>query len=194
VNPAAALRRANRGLTTQLLLFVAGSFLFGYALVPLYRVLCQVTGIGDQKALLAATAAPSLAGVAGVANAATPGADRLVTVEFIASLPTVGNWQFRPTQTSLRVHPGKLYEATFLARNLTGHDTVAQAMPSIAPSEAAAWFHKTECFCFTPQSFQRDQERVLPVRFFVDSALPTNIDRLSLSYTFYDLANRVAAR
>jgi cytochrome c oxidase assembly protein subunit 11 len=94
----------------------------------------------------------------------------------------------------LRVRPGQLYEANFLARNLTGHDTVAQAVPDITPGLASAWFHKTECFCFTPQSFRKDEERALPVRFFVDKALPESVDRLTLSYTFYDESTRVAAR
>lgn len=177
--------RENRSLTAKLWLFVAGSFAFGFALVPLYRVLCQVTGFGDQKLLLEAVAAP---------RGVSADAARLVTVEFISTLPTVGNWEFRPAQASLRVHPGQLYEATYIARNLTGHDTVAQAVPNIAPGEAASWFHKTQCFCFSPQNFKKGEERVLPVRFFVDRALPVNIDRVTLSYTFYDVPVRVAAR
>jgi len=185
VNQPATLRRANRALTGRLWLFVAGSFAFGFALVPLYRVLCQVTGFGDQR-LLSEAVSPALAGSA---------ADgRVVTVEFMANLPTVGNWEFRPSQATLRVHPGQLYQASFVARNLTGHDTVAQAVPNIAPGQAAAWFHKTQCFCFTPQAFRSGEQRVLPVRFFLDRALPANLDRVTLSYTFYDTALRVAAR
>ena len=153
--------------------------------MPLYRVLCQVSGFGDQK-LLSVAAPATHTGAADTA--------RIVTVEFMGNLPTVGNWEFRPSQRSLRVHPGQLYEATFVAHNLTGHDTVAQAVPNIAPGEAAAWFHKTQCFCFSPQAFKRDQQRVLPVRFFVDRALPEYIDRVTLTYTFYDSSLRVAAR
>jgi cytochrome c oxidase assembly protein subunit 11 len=185
VSPAARLRGENRRLTGKLWLFVAGSFAFGFALVPLYRVLCQVTGFGDQKLLSEAVAATRVG---------VPDAERTVTVEFIANLPTVGNWEFRPSQASLRVHPGQLYQASFVARNLTGHDTVAQAVPNIAPGEAAAWFHKTECFCFSPQAFKTGQQRTLPLRFFLDRALPVNVDRVTLSYTFYDTSNRVAAR
>ena len=178
-------RGENRRLTGKLWLFVAGSFAFGFALVPLYRVLCQVTGFGDQKLLREAVPAARL----GASDAA-----RTVTVEFMGNLPTVGNWEFHPSQASLRVHPGQLYQATFIARNLTGHDTVAQAVPNIAPGEAATWFHKTQCFCFAPQAFKAGQERVLPVRFFLDRALPVTIDRVTLSYTFYDSSARVAAR
>jgi len=182
------LRRENRSLTVKLLLCVGGSALFGYALVPLYRVLCQVSGIGDQQTLRSAVQVRDLKRQGGA------DASRTITVEFMTSLPTVGNWQFRPAQESLQVHPGQLYEAKFIARNLTGHDTVAQAIPNIAPSQAAAWFHKTQCFCFSPQSFRKSEERELPVRFFVDRDLPGSIDRLTLSYTFYDLSTHVAAR
>jgi cytochrome c oxidase assembly protein subunit 11 len=185
VNDPARWRRENRSLTGKLWLFVAGSFAFGFALVPLYRVLCQVTGFGDQKLLSEAVPA---------AQIGTTDAARVVTVEFMGNLPTVGNWEFHPSQQSLRVHPGQLYEATFIAHNLTGHDTVAQAVPNIAPGEAATWFHKTQCFCFSPQAFKKGEERVLPVRFFLDRALPMNIDRVTLSYTFYDTPASVAAR
>jgi cytochrome c oxidase assembly protein subunit 11 len=185
MNDPAPRQAENRRLTAKLWLFVTGSFAFGFALVPLYRVLCQVTGIGDQRQLVVAS------------KLAQPGAvdaARTVTIEFIGNLPSVGNWEFRPAQATLRVHPGKLYEADFIARNLTGHDTVAQAVPNIAPGEAVSSFHKTQCFCFSPQSFRRGEERLLPVRFFVDRTLPAGIDRITLSYTFYDTATRVAAR
>ncbi len=184
-----ALRRRNRSLIGKLCLFVVGSFAFGFALVPLYRVLCQVTGFGDQKLLTEAVAPPGAAGADASAHST-----RSVTVEFMANLPTVGNWEFRPVQATLQVHPGQLYEADFIARNLTGHDTVAQAVPNIAPGEAASWFHKTQCFCFSPQAFKSGEERVLPVHFFIDRALPAYVDRVTLSYTFYDAALRVAAR
>jgi cytochrome c oxidase assembly protein subunit 11 len=170
----------HRNLVFKLALFVAGSFAFGFALVPLYDVLCSITGLGNQKSLLrAAELAPD-----------TVSQSRWVTIDFVANLPTVGNWEFRPMVESIQVHPGQLYEGDFLAHNLTGHDTIAQAVPDIVPSKAAAWFHKTECFCFTPQSFAVDEQRVMPVRFFVDPALPSYIDRLTLAYTFYDVPGK----
>jgi cytochrome c oxidase assembly protein subunit 11 len=170
----------HRGLVFKLLLFVAGSFAFGFALVPLYDVLCSVTGLGNQKSLTRAYAQ----------GAASIDRQRTVTVYFIANLPSVGNWEFRPVTTTLQVHPGQLYEADFFAHNLTGHDTTAQAVPDIVPSKLAAWFHKTECFCFTPQSFKRDEQRVMPVRFFVDPELPGYVEHLTLAYTFFDVAGR----
>jgi cytochrome c oxidase assembly protein subunit 11 len=187
---AQTLHKRNRLLTGKLWLFVAGSFAFAFALLPLYRVLCQVSGYGDQKLLTEAVAAPVSPG----ASEGSTAAARTITVEFMATLPTVGNWEFRPVQSTLQIHPGQLYEADFVARNLTGHDTVAQAVPNIAPGEAASWFHKTQCFCFSPQAFKAGEERVLPVRFFIDRALPAYVDRVTLSYTFYDTSLRVAAR
>jgi cytochrome c oxidase assembly protein subunit 11 len=177
MNETAHRKRLNRALLWQLSAFVAGSFAFGWALIPLYDVLCEVTGIGTQKNLTTAAAATPL----------IVDSKRLVTVEFMTILPTVGNWEFEPEQPSMQVHPGELYEAKFKAHNLTGHDIVAQAIPSFAPSKASAWFHKTECFCFTPQKFQTGEAREMPVRFYVDPALPAYLDRVTLSYTFYDL-------
>lgn len=168
--------RDNTRLTLKLLGFAAGSFAFGFALVPLYDIFCTITGVGNQK---------TLASMSAVAETG-PDESRMVTVEFVAELPTVGSWEFRPVVGELRVHPGKLYEADFVARNLTGRDTVAQAIPNVAPSKAAAYFHKTECFCFTPQHFAKDEGRSMPVRFIVDRDLPSYVDRITLSYTFYD--------
>ena len=175
--------RQHRRLVLSLLVFVAGSFAFGFALVPLYDVLCTITGLGNQKSLSRAV----------VAGAEAEDSSRVVTIDFIATLPTVGNWEFHPVIKSIQVHPGKLYEAKFFAHNLTGHAITAQAVPDIVPSKAASWFHKTECFCFSPQSFARDEQRVMPVRFFVDPSLPGYLDHLTLAYTFYDVPSPVAA-
>lgn len=182
--PGPELRRNNARLAAKLGLMTLGSFAFGFALVPLYDVLCAVTGFGDQKSLARASeVAPQVADES-----------RTVTVEFVADLPNVGSWEFRPGVASMRVHPGRLYEAEFVAKNLTGHDTVAQAVPSIAPGSVAAWFHKTECFCFTPQKFSKGEERVMPVRFIVDRSLPKHLDRITLAYTFYDQSTLTGQR
>lgn len=194
MNEAAAPSRqaANRSLTLQLTAFAACAFGFGFALVPLYDLLCSITGIGDPKLLLTASAPPAASGGASAANPAGA-AERWVTVEFVGQVPSVGNWQFTPVMPELRVQPGQLYETFFMAHNLTGHDTVAQAVPDVSPGLASAFFHKTECFCFSPQSFHKDEQRAMPVRFFVDKALPESVDRLTLSYTFYDESTRVAS-
>ena len=172
---AASTKQANRSLTRQLWIFAAGAFAFGFALVPLYNVLCEVTGYGDQRKLRQASTVVE-----------APDENRLVTVEFIADAPSFGDWEFRPLAGSILVHPGRLYEAKFYAHNLRMQPVVAQAIPSIAPTQVTKYFHKTECFCFTPQSFAADQVRELTVRFIVDATLPVNIDRLTLAYTMYD--------
>jgi len=175
--------RANRSLLVKLLLFTLGAFGFGYALIPLYDVLCDVTGFGNERRLAQKS----------VINA-KPDEKRDIVVEFLAELPSNGNWEFRPVLARMTVHPGQLYTADFIAKNLTGRDTTAQAVPGIAPTKAAPFFHKTECFCFTPQKFKTAEERVLAVRFVIDPAIPAYVDRLTLAYTFYDDSTRVTSR
>jgi cytochrome c oxidase assembly protein subunit 11 len=177
------LQRANRNMTWKLLAIAAGSFGFGFALVPLYNVLCSVTGYGDQAKLLQKVAAIE-----------HPDLSRTVTVEFLADVASAGEFEFRPVKRTVEVHPGQLFTAEFYARNLTGRDTMAQAVPNIAPSEVAAYFHKTECFCFRPQHFKVDEGRIMPVRFIVDPALPEHIELITLAYTFFDESSRVTRR
>jgi cytochrome c oxidase assembly protein subunit 11 len=172
----------NKSLTLKLLGFALGSFAFGFALVPLYDVLCDLTGFGNQKAL----AEQRL-------TVEAPDDTRTITVDFVADLPSVGNWEFRPTIASMQIHPGRLYATTFFAHNLTGHETLAQAVPNIAPGQAAGYFRKTECFCFTPQHFAVNEQRPMAVRFVVDPAIPRSVDRITLSYTFYDESTRVGS-
>lgn len=167
-------KAANRSLANRLWLFAAGSFAFGFALVPLYDVLCDVTGYGNRSRLVEA---------ASIAEA--PVEDREVTIEFISGAPMVGDWVFRPEQGKMTVQPGRLYEMKFFARNLRSQAVVAQAIPSVAPLQATQYFHKTDCFCFTPQPFDAEQERDLIVRFIVDPKLPRTIDRLTLAYSMY---------
>jgi cytochrome c oxidase assembly protein subunit 11 len=170
-------KKANRGLTAKLLLMVAGSFAFGFALVPLYDVFCEVTGIGSRERLSRS---------AQVDNTATA-EPRTVTVEFTASVPGSGSWEFAPVAATMEVTTGQLYETHYRARNLSGQDVTGQAVPSVAPMRASRYFLKTECFCFTPQHFKGAEERELAVRFVVDRDLPPGIDRLTLSYAFYDV-------
>lgn len=173
----------NRRLTRNLWWFVAGAFAFGWALVPLYDVLCSVTGYGSKKELLVAAKAPEKVDL-----------NRWVTVEFMSSMPTEGAWDFGPDKGELQVHPGQLYEATFHAKNLVSQPVTAQAVPSIAPNSATQYFRKTDCFCFTPQHFEAQQQRELKVRFFVDPALPRNVDRVTLAYAMFNVTpNQVAA-
>ena len=169
------VRSANRKLVLALLLMTAGSFAFGWALVPLYDVFCRAVGIGNAEAK---------SGPAVAREQVDP--NREITVEFVASPASVGSFEFRPKVAAMRIHPGKLYDTEFFARNLTSGASVAQAVPSISPSGTARYFHKTECFCFTPQKFKVGEGRDMPVRFIVDPGLPANVDKITLAYTFYD--------
>ena len=167
-------KNPHRKLVRGLWMFAAGSFAFGFALVPLYDVLCDVTGYGDRSKLIQA------------ANAVeAPDENREVTVEFISNVPSYGEWEFRPEAGDLKVHPGRFYTATFYAKNLRSAPVTAQAVPSIAPLQATQYFQKTECFCFTPQHFDASQERELTVRFIIDPKLPSNVDRVTLAYSMY---------
>ncbi|MFZ2507046.1 MAG: cytochrome c oxidase assembly protein [Steroidobacteraceae bacterium] len=172
---------SNRGLVARLLLMTAGSFAFGFALVPLYDVFCEVTGIGT-RGQLSRAAAP---------GDTVPDVNRTVVVEFTASVPDGGRWEFAPVVASMEVQPGRLYEARYSAHNLADRETTGQAVPSVTPLRAGKYFRKTECFCFTPQKFARGEQREMLVRFIVDRELPPGIDRLTLSYAFYDVAKVV---
>jgi len=169
-------KEANRKLTRGLWLFAAGSFGFGFALVPLYSVLCDITGYGDRSQLVRAANASENVNV---------DVNRSVTVELVSNIPSFGEWEFRPAEGTLKVQPGRFYTATFYAKNLRTLPVTAQAIPSIAPLQATQYFQKTDCFCFTPQQFDASQERELKVRFIVDPKLPVNIDRVTLAYSMY---------
>ena len=183
MDPMDPKRRANRKLVRGLLIMTAGSFAFGWALVPLYDVLCRAAGIGNAEAK---------DGKSVVQEAVDP--NREVTIEFMAQPASVGSFDFRPKVASMRIHPGKLYDAEFFAKNLTNAPAVAQAVPSISPTGTARYFHKTECFCFSPQKFTAGEARELPVRFIVDPQLPADVDRITLAYTFYDTTQSATRR
>ena len=174
-------KRANRKLVRGLLIMTAGAFAFGWALIPLYDVLCRAAGIGNAEAK---------SGKSAVREAIDP--NREITIEFLAEPASVGSFDFRPKVASMRIHPGKLYDTQFYAKNLTQNASVAQAVPSISPSGTAKYFHKTECFCFNPQTFAAGEGRDMPVRFIVDPELPGNVDKLTLAYTFYDTTQSAA--
>jgi cytochrome c oxidase assembly protein subunit 11 len=176
--------KGHRGLVVRLLLFTAGSFAFGFALVPLYSVLCKVWDTGNRW-YGTQTAQASVV--------ERPDVDRVVTIEFVGNVAHREDWEFSPTVTNMKVHPGKLYSATFHAKNLTGHAVVAQAVPSIAPQTIARYFKKTQCFCFEPQKFAVDESREMPIRFIVDRDLPPDVDRITLSYSFFDLPQAAAS-
>ena len=173
----------NRRLLRKIALITAGSFVFCFALVPLYRIACeQVFGIRmDGRPV----------GADGVAALVVDTA-RTVKVQFDATVNSELDWRFTPDQVEMEVHPGEVVEAWYTASNVTGDVIVGQAVPSVAPAEASAYFAKTECFCFTEQLLNPGETRRMPVRFFVAPELPAGVRTLTLSYTFYN--NETATR
>lgn len=172
--------KANRNLVLSLLVVVTGAFGFGYLLVPLYDVFCEITGFGGRTntEAVAVTEAPDLS--------------REIRVEFVTTINSYAPFEFAADADSMTVHPGQMYFATFTAKNLTGQDKIAQAVPSVAPVAAAEHFVKIECFCFDSQSFAGNEERAMPLQFIVDPDLPEYVDTITLQYTFFDTA-RVAS-
>jgi cytochrome c oxidase assembly protein subunit 11 len=163
-------------LALRLLLCALGMFAFGYALVPLYDVFCEVTGFGGR-----ANATPAV-----VAEEVDD--SRSINLEFVTTVNEYAPWTFRSSIPGMTVHPGGMYEATFVATNLTDRQMTAQAVPSISPQQASRFFKKLDCFCFTTQEFAAHETRKLPVRFIIDSDLPEHVDTITLSYTFFDTA------
>jgi cytochrome c oxidase assembly protein subunit 11 len=174
-------RRENFVLTRSLLLMVAGSFAFGFALVPLYDVICEAAGIRVNDAPSAATA--------------TAVAERRVALEFVSIVAPGSEWELTPLTRETVVQPGRLYEAKFVIRSRASVPVDGQAVPSVAPSYTAKYLQKTQCFCFTPQHFGPAQEREFTVRYIVDPDLPPQVDRMTLAYSMYTLPDRkLAAR
>jgi cytochrome c oxidase assembly protein subunit 11 len=173
---------SNRATSWKLMLLVVGMFGFGFALVPLYGLLCDLTGLGGRTGGLAVYDPASV----------KVDATRLVRVNFLTNNNDGMTWVFRAEQGGLHVHPGELYEAKFFVRNTTDRVMVAQAVPSLAPGNAAQYFHKTECFCFSRQTLGPGQELEMPMRFFVAPELPRGLDSISLSYTLFDVTELAA--
>lgn len=171
------LRKANSRLTRKLLLVTVAMFGFGFALVPLYSVFCQVTGLNGKTERIDAQAARNL----------TVDETRWVNVEFTASVNNGMPWELKPIQAHLRVHPGAINSIAYYARNPTSEAITGQAVPSLAPGQAAAHFKKLVCFCFDRQVLQAGEAKEMPVRFIVDSKLPPEIQTVTLSYTFFNV-------
>ena len=158
------------------------AFGFAFSLVPLYRIACEkVFGVRLEQ------------GPATVAAGTAKADARWVTVEFDGAVNSKLPWTFEPEQKSMRVQVGRQYEALYAARNTSDRPIVGNAVPSVAPAKASAYFNKTECFCFTDTLLAAGESRDMPVRFIVDPDLPAGVKTLTLSYTFFKNDARTAA-
>ena len=169
-------QNATRRLVARLILVAVGMFGFGFALVPLYDVFCDLTGINGKTGRVDQAEA----------RAMQIDESRLITVEFVANVSSGLPWDFRPEQRRVRVHPGEVAETVFHARNRAPQDAVGQAVPSVAPNLASKYFNKTECFCFSEQRLKSGEDKPMPVRFIVDPRLPKEITTITLAYTFFE--------
>jgi len=164
----------NKKLVRKLLWMVIGSLLFAFALVPLYDVLCTITGLNGKTNNTAA-----------VLSTAKVDNTRWVNVQFTTNVMPGLGWNFYPKQASIKLHPGKIETVIFIAKNTTNEVVVGRAVPSITPGIAAANLKKIECFCFVNQSLKPGEEKEMPLRFFVSPELPRDVSDMTLSYAFF---------
>jgi cytochrome c oxidase assembly protein subunit 11 len=169
------LKQKNARLTKILVLVVIGMFGFGYALVPLYDVLCYLTGLNGKTDSVA------------VEQVTYPvDASREISVEFLTTLNEATPMEFSAKTKQLKIHPGEYRTVNFYAENKTDKVMVAQAIPSFSPGGVAKYFNKIECFCFQQQTFKPRESKVMPMRFVIKPDLPKDFKTITLSYTFFD--------
>jgi cytochrome c oxidase assembly protein subunit 11 len=180
VAQASKTARLNRAMLGKLVVMAVLMFGFGYALIPVYRQVCELLGVNtlDQKDELSRNTQVDTS--------------RTVTVELTSSERPP--FRFRPVQSSITLHPGELKTVTYEVVNTLGRTVVAQAVPSYAPQSAGRHFKKVECFCFTQQTLKPHEAKQYPVVFFIDPALPKEVKTITLSYTFFEVAGATAQR
>ena len=175
------LKRDNRALVRKLAVVAVLMFGFGYALVPLYKSICEALGIN-----VLSLAERQVSGIGKPANGGNTQVDRsrTITIEFDANAR--GPFDFKPAQRSLEVHPGELTTVMYEFRNTQSRSLAAQAIPSYAPKQASAHFNKLECFCFNEYTLAPGQSKQWPVVFVIDPRLPKDVKTITLSYTFFE--------
>jgi cytochrome c oxidase assembly protein subunit 11 len=179
--------RENSKMLGKLGVIVLGMFAFGYALVPIYNAICEMTGInilalGDKQIPGASSSQ--------VANTQID-KTRTITVEFDAN--SRGPWHFKPASRSLQVHPGELTTVMYEFQNIQDRAMSAQAIPSYAPRQSAAHFNKLECFCFSQYTLAPGEKKQWPVAFVIDNKLPREVTTITLSYTFFEVGGKTPA-
>jgi len=168
------LAEKNKKLAYKVLWVVLGATIFAFALVPLYNVLCDVTGLNGKTDNSASTIAK-----------AKVDSSRLVTVQFISNTMSGLGWDFKPKLNSVTLHPGQIETIVFDVKNITNQEVTGQAVPSVTPGKAAAYLKKIECFCFVNQTLKAGEQKEMPLRFFVSPELPDDVKELTLSYAFF---------
>lgn len=184
MNPDVSGNSKKRTTTWLLSLLAVAMFGFGFAMVPLYNLLCQVTGV-QSIALRQNNQADS------PVLPALEQKGRQVTVKFDTSVHPDLPWNFQAQQTKIEVRTGQVYEVMFLAHNRSSDQVTGQAIPSVVPWQATPFFSKLECFCFNRQMLTGGETTEMPLRFMVSADLPDGINSLTLSYSFMRLDGAV---
>ena len=183
----AIMRSENAKMLGKLVIVTAGMFAFGYALVPIYKAICEVTGIN-----ILALGEKNLPGKSNNYTANTQvDSSRTITVEFDANAR--GPWLFKPEKSSLTVHPGELATVMYEFQNTQDRRMSAQAIPSYAPHQASAYFNKLECFCFAQYTLEPGEKKKWPVVFVIDGKLSKDVTTITLSYTFFEVGSKTPA-
>jgi cytochrome c oxidase assembly protein subunit 11 len=183
------LRSENLKMVSKLVVITAGMFCFGYALIPIYKHICDITGI-NILSLSERMVPGNGAGPAASKQPANTQVDRsrTITVEFDANAR--GPWDFKPEQRSIQVHPGELNTVMYEFQNVQNRRMAAQAIPSYAPHQAASHFNKLECFCFNQYVLEPGEKRRWPVTFVIDPKLSKDVSTITLSYTFFEVGGK----
>lgn len=181
------LQRLNRQMLGKLAVVTLAMFAFGYGLVPLYKSICELTGLNVLA--LAEQAVPGVK--AELPSNSQVDLSRTITVEFDANAR--GVWHFKPAQRSVQVHPGELTTVMYEFQNTQNRRMAAQAIPSYAPQQAQAHFSKVECFCFNQYTLEPGEKKVWPVAFVIDNKLSKDVHTITLSYTFFEVGSGVPA-
>lgn len=181
------LRTENLKMVGKLAVVAAGMFAFGYALIPIYKHICEVTGINILSVSELQVPGSSSGGADGRLGNTQVDTSRTITVEFDANVR--GPWEFKPAQRSIQVHPGELATVVYEFTNVQDHRMSAQAIPSYAPHQAAAHFNKLECFCFKQHTLEPGETQRWPVVFVIDPRLSKDVSTITLSYTFFEVGS-----
>jgi cytochrome c oxidase assembly protein subunit 11 len=180
----------NRRMLGKLVLVAVVMFGFGYALVPMYKAICDALGINVLSLSEQKLANGSWTGKSSQTNTQVD-RSRSITVEFDANAR--GPWDFKPAQRSLQVHPGEMTTVMYEFKNIQNRTMAAQAIPSYAPQQASPHFNKMECFCFNQYTLAPGESRQWPVVFVIDAKLPKDVTTITLSYTFFEVGGKVPA-
>ncbi|MFA0086619.1 cytochrome c oxidase assembly protein [Vibrio sp. E150_011] len=174
---------SNKKLTGWLCVAVVGMFGFGFALVPLYDVMCDVLGINGKTNTVSAVQPVGM----------QVDESRKIRVEFMAHINPDMPWSFAPQKVSMDVHPGEVIQTAYLATNNTSQSLVGQAVPSVSPGTGAVYFNKIECFCFNQQPLDANANAEMPLIFYIEPDVPESIHTLTLSYTLYNITSSVSS-